>query len=137
MAIPKEMRIVTLQEALEQYKLTPESVFFYDETETWYSIDGMSFSDNLESISVLFEYTYYVGILYEDKPLYRGDDTFPDNRSTPMYMPTVTNRDFYEAVECDPSWGHIRQLLENGFLYADYKEAARVGKYLNSCLTLR
>lgn len=136
MFIPKEMRIVTLQEALAQYKLTPKSVFFLCIKDTWEELVNLDIRNNLESLTTVVQGTYYVGIIYEGEPLYRGDDTLPEDATT-LYVPDPTTLDFYREVNWSPSCDSTQQRLVDGFLYADPKKAARMGAYLNSCLALR
>ena len=139
-----KMNILNFTQALEQYKKTPDSVFIrLRTTRTWVPFKSFDFhtDDTPVNVDKLLEilngdYMCYVGVIFEGKPLWSGDEYLPEEHHTKLYTPCITAEALYVEVPRMNNNTEVLRLQEAGLLYQDWEEAQRVGRYLLSTIRI-
>lgn len=138
------MKVVSLKEALEYYRKSPDSVFIqHPATKEWHQFKSFYFSTEPGSISAdklarIFEANHfcYVGVIFEGKPLWSGDGYLPEEPHTKLYTPCITTEALYVEVPRMNNNTEVLRLHEARLLYQDWEEAQRVGQYLLSTIQI-
>ncbi len=135
------MKHINFLEACHAYAQDIQSGSDY---KIWYkhrlhkSYQPLSELNNLDArdLAPLAEHDYYQGVIHNDQPLLSGIEELPEDPKTVLVIPDITSAIGCSRIKWNKNSDYIKRLLEEGLLYTDTVEAARVALYLRCKINL-